>query len=331
LPDAIWAPDDSSIVKWEWFIDPLGKVGQGDTLKVPQLIDNELYTLRGTKTKIDNRADRGCTYEYEFFYSRDSFPPQDPLFVTFIENTMEICLSDDSVSGQLTVWEAGLRDRFEPLDIQWYYYLIPVPGEQLSRQVIDTGWYGVHIEDTLGCWGRDTAWVTHDLRVAGPDIECTVSGGIGKFTFYWPTDTEVHTNEVSYDGGLTWFPASNGGSHTVPNIQQQKVILGRGLVPSSCAVTEISNSSECPDEVFPPNVITPNGDGLNDVFEVRGLDLFDQSSIEIFDRWGNVVYSSENYDNSWDGGEQSEGTYYYIIQVDDPEQTIHKGVITILR
>ncbi|MEQ8324048.1 MAG: hypothetical protein RH916_05170, partial [Vicingaceae bacterium] len=49
LPDAIWAPDDSSIVKWEWFIDPLGQVGTGDTLKAPQLIDNELYRLRGTK------------------------------------------------------------------------------------------------------------------------------------------------------------------------------------------------------------------------------------------------------------------------------------------
>ncbi|MEQ9063452.1 MAG: hypothetical protein RIE58_04700, partial [Vicingaceae bacterium] len=47
LPDAIWAPDDSSIVKWEWFIDPLGQVGTGDTLKAPQLIDNELYRLRG--------------------------------------------------------------------------------------------------------------------------------------------------------------------------------------------------------------------------------------------------------------------------------------------
>jgi gliding motility-associated-like protein len=217
------------------------------------------------------------------------------------------------------------------LDIQWYYYLVPVPGEQLSRKVIDTGWYGIHIEDTLGCWGRDTAWVTHDLRVPGPEIECRVNGGIGNFIFYWPSDTKVETNEVSTDGGLTWFPASNGNSHTVTNIQDQKVILGRGLVPSSCGTTEITNSMECPDEVFPPNVITPNGDGLNDMFEVRGLDLFDQSTIEIFDRWGNVVFSSDNYDNSWNGDEQPEGTYYYIIEVDDPQHTIHKGVITILR
>jgi gliding motility-associated-like protein len=330
LPDAIGAPDDSTIIKWEWFIDALGKVGEGDTLKAPQLIDNEWYTLRGTKGKIDVRADKTCDYEYKFYYGRDSFPPEDPLFVTFIENALELCVTDND-TGSLSVWEGGLRDDYAPFRLQWVYEGVPIPGKKLSRQVLDSGFYYIQIEDTLGCWGRDTAHVSYDVRVAGPEVDCRVSGNVGTFTFYWPVDSKVESNWISVNGGLTWEPSSNGMTHVITNVRDQKAILAQGKVPGGCEYTEITNSSECPDAVFPPNVITPNADGLNDVFHVFGLDLFDNSKVEIYDRWGNMVYRSDNYENDWDGGEQPEGTYYFILEVDDPQHTVHKGVITIIR
>jgi gliding motility-associated-like protein len=65
-----------------------------------------------------------------------------------------------------------------------------------------------------------------------------------------------------------------------------------------------------------PNVITPNGDGVNDLFEV--VNVPSNTQVIILNRWGNVVFTSDNYQNNWDGkdisgGELIEGvyTYYY--------------------
>ena len=165
-------------------------------------------------------------------------------------------------------------------------------------------------------------------------MNCTVDrNGGGTFTYTWPTEFEdlITGYEYSVDGGITWEPTTAGSSHYIINVENQPAILARGLVNGACYATEDSLSHECPDEVFPPNVITPNGDGLNDVFEVGGLNLYRNSEIEIFDRWGNRVFESKDYTNDWDGDDLPEGTYYYVLRVDDPNQTVHKGVITLLR
>ena len=53
--------------------------------------------------------------------------------------------------------------------------------------------------------------------------------------------------------------------------------------------------------------------------------------LEIFDRWGNRVYASSNYENNWGGENNPEGTYFYVLQTGDPTGTVHKGTITLLR
>ena len=63
-----------------------------------------------------------------------------------------------------------------------------------------------------------------------------------------------------------------------------------------------------------PNVITPNSDGINDLFEIDNLPQ--NTEVIILNRWGNVVFSSENYQNNWDGKDTSgqelvEGVYTY--------------------
>lgn len=62
-----------------------------------------------------------------------------------------------------------------------------------------------------------------------------------------------------------------------------------------------------------PNVITPNGDGRNDTFTIPDIQLFPGSQLIIINRWGNEVYRSSNYQNTWDGSGLPEGTYYYVI------------------
>jgi len=83
-----------------------------------------------------------------------------------------------------------------------------------------------------------------------------------------------------------------------------------------------------------PNVFTPNGDGNNDTFEIRGLELFAENDIIIVNRWGNEVFKQTNYKNTWTGEGLNEGTYYYILRVKEhagDEWQIYKGYITLIR
>jgi len=62
-----------------------------------------------------------------------------------------------------------------------------------------------------------------------------------------------------------------------------------------------------------PNIFTPNNDGKNDVFKIKDLESFPGSQLIVFNRWGNEVYKSDDYQNNWDGGNLAEGTYYYLL------------------
>ena len=84
-----------------------------------------------------------------------------------------------------------------------------------------------------------------------------------------------------------------------------------------------------------PNTITPNDDGFNDVWKID-LVKFPNADIAIFDRWGEVVYTSNNYINDWGGTDQKsgkrlpDGTYFYILKVPSKNNAIYKGDINIV-
>jgi len=83
-----------------------------------------------------------------------------------------------------------------------------------------------------------------------------------------------------------------------------------------------------------PTLFTPNGDGINDVFEIRGLDQFTENELTIVNRWGSEVYRMKNYQNNWSAEKLNEGTYYYLLKVKQAgssEWKIFKGYTTIVR
>jgi gliding motility-associated-like protein len=82
------------------------------------------------------------------------------------------------------------------------------------------------------------------------------------------------------------------------------------------------------------NTITPNGDGINDVWRIPELEGNDNCKVRIFDRWNGEVFYSEGYQDPWDGkhngNDVPEGSYFYIIDYGDGSEPI-KGVITVIR
>ncbi|MDX5346690.1 MAG: gliding motility-associated C-terminal domain-containing protein, partial [Hymenobacteraceae bacterium] len=77
------------------------------------------------------------------------------------------------------------------------------------------------------------------------------------------------------------------------------------------------------------NIITPNNDKRNDCFFVENLQYYPNSSINVYNRWGQKVYSNNNYDNSFDGKNLSDGIYYYILTTLLGEQ--YKGWVELVR
>ncbi len=83
-----------------------------------------------------------------------------------------------------------------------------------------------------------------------------------------------------------------------------------------------------------PTLFTPNGDGKNDAFEVRGLNRYPENELVVINRWGNEVFRQKNYQNNWRGDGLNEGTYYYLLRIkktDGSGWEVFKGYTTIIR
>jgi gliding motility-associated-like protein len=114
-------------------------------------------------------------------------------------------------------------------------------------------------------------------------------------------------------------------------------------------VTLIATNGPCSDttqrtvtvwDVFGPipELITPNGDGKNDVWEIKGLLNFKNAEVEIYNRWGNLVYQKSPYKNDWDGtanfgsgnkGKLPAGSYFYILKLNDKDNRTYKGHVRL--
>ena len=93
-----------------------------------------------------------------------------------------------------------------------------------------------------------------------------------------------------------------------------------------CVKTYASIKVDVDTNTFVPNVFTPNGDGVNDVFFIRNLPL--DAALLITNQWGNQVYSSASYKNDWTGGNITDGIYFYTINLSGKTET---GWLEIMR
>lgn len=97
----------------------------------------------------------------------------------------------------------------------------------------------------------------------------------------------------------------------------------------TATATVIVMLNECGIKI--PNAFTPNGDGVNDYFVIPGSERFDRMELSIFNRWGNEVYRSNNYDNNWAGLNLHEGVYYYQLRAYEAGRLVYQDGWVLLR
>lgn len=114
----------------------------------------------------------------------------------------------------------------------------------------------------------------------------------------------------------------------------QKYVAFTNLAPGPHTVY-IRDANGCSDTIliqvpgkfFIPNLVTPNADQSNDVFEI--VSLPDNSELKLYNRWGDRVFESSNYDNKYDFKGLSDGVYYYDLEFNTG--THFKGWVQVLR
>jgi len=135
------------------------------------------------------------------------------------------------------------------------------------------------------------------------------SGGVGGLSLLWST------GDV---GTVTTVPIQTSGTYTVTATDDC------GRVASAAVQVTV----DC--DVIIPNVITPNGDGYNDVWFIEGIN-YSLNTLRVFNRWGQMVYETTNYRNTWSGDDLPDGTYYYELTVSRKKDEPYTGHLTILR
>ncbi len=204
--------------------------------------------------------------------------------------------------------------------------------------------------------GTGTAVVTVTVKDNGG----TANGGINSFNqTFTITANELPVAAVSSDKGtqiskgqtvtLTAAGGSNYRWDITPNVSgtsNSAVISVRPAQTTTYHVTT-NNASGCSSTasitinvaddyaaLHPANILTPNGDGKNDTWVIKNIDLYPNNTVSVFDKGGRKLMEVKGYNNDWDGSYRgsplAEGTYYYVIDF-GPGLAPLKGFITILR
>lgn len=103
---------------------------------------------------------------------------------------------------------------------------------------------------------------------------------------------------------------------------------------------ELTLLDECQPLIYPAELFTPNNDGFNDTWQIKGIEAFSKAEVFVFTRWGQRIYHKKSYNNqnAWDGrylgSKLPAATYYYIIDLHldnkKDKRGVVKGAITLM-
>jgi gliding motility-associated-like protein len=200
-----------------------------------------------------------------------------------------------------------------------------------SITVTDAGSYAVTVTDAAGCTGLSAPFTT------------AIGGPVAAFDTDPPSPqqpgTTVQVSDASTASGSAitawqWSFGAPGSSASGPDASWTYAAAGVYTITlivtdaNGCADTASAVYLIRPEDIRIPNVISPNGDGENDAFVIENI-VFFGNELVILNRWGQEVYVTRNYRNTWKADGHPDGTYYYILRLDDERE--FTGHLTVLR
>ncbi|MDG1297498.1 MAG: cohesin domain-containing protein, partial [Saprospiraceae bacterium] len=238
----------------------------------------------------------------------------------------ELCFGSGDGMIQLEV-EGG----FGEFNFQWDDEMIQETNPAVG---LVPGDYSVEITDESGCSVVRSVFLDGPAELSGSLVNVPSATSSAPCTGALAVEIDGGTSPYTYE----W---SNGDQQFVSN----------ELCPGDYGVTitdafgcEISLGDEIRNEndacLSFRNVISPNGDKYNEFFYIHCLEDYAENTLEIYNRWGHLVYSIANYSNTWNGKDQGgaidlpEGGYFFVLKYREQvgaELSQMKGHVTIIR
>ncbi|HET6244441.1 MAG: gliding motility-associated C-terminal domain-containing protein [Bacteroidetes bacterium] len=260
--------------------------------------------------------------------------------------TIEISISGDAVtySAEADIEDATCFQKKGAVKIDsinmgpgpyTYSMLEGTPQNSNSFSELNVGNHTVSVTDAFGCKQKEEFYVqelNNTLFVNAGEDKTIIQGGSvqlfadGNGIFYlWNPPSGLNSFEtqspIASPGGTTTYTTYTY-SDELCNAQDKVTVF---VLP----------------RIVIPNAFTPNGDGVNDVWQIHFINYYPDCVIDIYNRWGQKVFRSKGYEQNeeWDGSslgvELPASTYFYTIDLnaktDDKSAEIFRGSITIIK
>ncbi|MFZ4412198.1 MAG: gliding motility-associated C-terminal domain-containing protein [Bacteroidales bacterium] len=132
----------------------------------------------------------------------------------------------------------------------------------------------------------------------------------------------------------TWQDGSHAATYEVkqPGTYWVRAYVAEyGITTSDTIIITAEKEEICNPPLVIPNFITPNGDGANDYFHIGNADKY-ELSLQIFNRWGKLIYQQDHYQNDYNGNSTASGVYYYLLTAKSLRNLLvkeYKGSLTV--
>ena len=200
------------------------------------------------------------------------------------------------------------------------------------------------IETANGCAGTSssvTIIIDETPTSSGAGIDQTICDTTDLATLGGNTPAVGTGVWIVVSGSGTFVDDTDGGTDvsglTIGTNEYMWTISNGSCASSSANV--IITMDEClatsPVDLVIPSGFTPDGDLVNDDWELVGIDQYPDCQVEIFNKWGNSIFTSTGYTTAWDGTVNGSplpvGAFYYIIVLNDGSSDPLKGTVTIIK
>lgn len=204
--------------------------------------------------------------------------------------------------------------------------------ENTATTEVLTGTYSVTVTNQFGCTGTSAPYSV--VVDENPIADFSTDPASPQL----PNTTVNFTDESDANGGTitswNWDLGVPGSETNSQNTQWTYILPGE--YPVTLVVTTANGCTDTvtavytirPAEIIIPNVFSPNGDGINDTFAIENIEFFG-NDVSVLNRWGQTLLETKNYRNTWRAQDVPDGTYFYIVRLDDGRE--FTGHLTILR
>jgi gliding motility-associated-like protein len=227
--------------------------------------------------------------------------------------------TNKTVNAKDLIWEFGDGDTSSATDPVHVYSI----AGKVPVTVTATSIYGCEVKETT-----DIEFVS--FKASG--FRSMQDSCSGLFTFYDVTENAVTYNWDFGDGTTSEIKNPVHRFKTDDEYPVRLTVNRESSCPDS--VSKTVNPEKLLGEIlYVPNSFTPNSDGLNDYFSISTYRPCIEYSIEIFNRWGTMIYRNDNalnmmWDGRYDGSMVPQDIYVYILKNGDQQRT---GIINVIR